>query len=150
MEDANLIYPSFLDSAHTWINDLATVSLGFVLVGVSFSVWLSNSRGSTHSQKLVYLNSGDNKSRAFTWSTMTNYYLSASIDLLSNKTKVDGIFHGARIALTPLNIDAMRASTVINEATGQGTKTSTAPQQQASNHSGDCYLNYYYVCGCAH
>ncbi|VDK36538.1 unnamed protein product, partial [Taenia asiatica] len=65
------LHHGFLDSAHTWINDLATESLGFILVDAGFSVWLSNSRGSTHSLKHVYLNSSDNKSRAFTWSAMT-------------------------------------------------------------------------------
>lgn len=83
----------FLDSAHTWINNLANESLGFILADAGFDVWLGNSRGSTYSQRHARLNSSDNKFWAFSWDEMAMYDLPASIDFIINETKVDKVFY---------------------------------------------------------
>ncbi|CDS41522.1 lysosomal acid lipase:cholesteryl ester [Echinococcus multilocularis] len=106
-----LLQHGFLDSAHTWINNLANESLGFILADAGFDVWLGNSRGSTYSQKHAYLNTSDDKFWAFSWDEMAMYDLRASIDFIINETKVDKIFYvghsqGAQIALAQLNSDA--------------------------------------------
>ncbi|KAL5103202.1 Lysosomal acid lipase/cholesteryl ester hydrolase [Taenia crassiceps] len=99
-----------LDSAHTWISNLANESLGFILADAGFDVWLGNSRGSTYSQKHAHLKSSDTKFWAFSWDEMAEYDLPACIDFIINETKVDKVFYvghsqGAQIALARLNTD---------------------------------------------
>ncbi|EUB57474.1 Lipase member M [Echinococcus granulosus] len=106
-----LLQHGLLDSAHTWINNLANESLGFILADAGFDVWLGNSRGSTYSQKHAYPHTSNDKFWTFSWDEMAMYDLPASIEFIINETKVDKIFYvghfqGAKIAFAQVNSDS--------------------------------------------
>ncbi|KAM3183753.1 hypothetical protein ACTXT7_009753 [Hymenolepis weldensis] len=106
-----LLQHGLLDSAHTWINNLANESLGFILADSGFDVFLGNSRGSTYSQRHAYLDPSDDAFWAFSWDEMAKYDLPAFIAFILEKTSVNKIYYvghsqGAQIALAKFNVDA--------------------------------------------
>ncbi|VDD74551.1 unnamed protein product [Mesocestoides corti] len=112
-----LLQHGLLDSAHTWINNLANQSLGFILADLGFDVWLGNSRGSTYSQRHAYLQPSDLAFWEFSWDEMAHYDLPAVINFIVGVTGVDKIFYvghsqGAAIAFSKLNSDAALRSRV--------------------------------------
>ncbi|KAL3309628.1 hypothetical protein Ciccas_011824, partial [Cichlidogyrus casuarinus] len=82
-----------LDSAHTWINNPSNQSLGFILADHGYDVWLSNSRGSTYSQKHVKYDKKTLNFWEFSWDEMVYYDLPAMIDYILNRTAVEQIYY---------------------------------------------------------
>nr|CDS30518.1 lipase M [Hymenolepis microstoma] len=106
-----LLQHGLLDSAHTWINNLANESLGFILADAGFDVFLGNSRGSTYSQRHAYLEPSDDEFWAFSWDEMAKYDLPAFIAFILKETGVKKIYYvghsqGAQMALSRFNVDA--------------------------------------------
>ena len=83
----------FLDSAHTWISNLANQSLGFILADAGFDVFLGNSRGNTYSRRHAHLDPKDNRFWAFSWDEMAKYDLPSFVNFIVEETGTDKIFY---------------------------------------------------------
>lgn len=90
---AVLLQHGLLDSAHTWINNLANESLGFILADEGFDVWLSNSRGSTYSQRHDYLDPEKEPFWEFSWDDMAHFDLPAVISFILDATGEKTLFY---------------------------------------------------------
>ena len=88
-----LLQHGLFDSAHTWINNLANQSLGFILADAGYDVFLGNSRGSTYSRRHVNLDPKDNEFWAFSYGEMAEYDLPAFINFIIEETGVEKIFY---------------------------------------------------------
>ncbi|BHF74484.1 hypothetical protein SprV_0501757000 [Sparganum proliferum] len=105
-----LLQHGLLDSAHTWINNLANQSLGFILADMGYDVWLGNSRGSTYSQYHKTLDPTSEQFWQFSWDDMAHNDLPVTIEFVLNKTGNDKLFYighsqGTQIAFAKLNSD---------------------------------------------
>ncbi|VDL97394.1 unnamed protein product, partial [Schistocephalus solidus] len=112
-----LLQHGLLDSAHTWINNLANQSLGFILSDMGYDVWLGNSRGSTYSQYHKSLDASNEEFWQFSWDDMAHNDLPATIDFVLNQTGKDKLFYighsqGTQIAFAKLNSDPVLRSKV--------------------------------------
>ncbi|VDN16352.1 unnamed protein product [Dibothriocephalus latus] len=112
-----LLQHGLLDSAHTWINNLANQSLGFVLADMGYDVWLGNSRGSTYSQYHKTLDVSSEQFWEFSWDDMANNDLPATIDFVLNQTGRDKLFYighsqGTQIAFAKFNSDPVLRSKI--------------------------------------
>jgi len=107
-----LLQHGLLDSAVTWVINYPYQSLGFLLADNGYDVWLSNSRGSTYSNKHVNLTDKDAKFWEFSWDEMSRYDLPAFVNFAlktnGNASKLTYIGHsqGTLIAFARLPQDA--------------------------------------------
>ncbi|VEL36561.1 unnamed protein product [Protopolystoma xenopodis] len=105
-----LLQHGLLDSAHTWINNLANQSLGFIMADLGYDVWLGNSRGSTYSREHKVLDPSKREYWSFTYDEMAKYDLPAMINYIKSVTSVEKIFYighsqGCQIAFARFNED---------------------------------------------
>ncbi|BHF74487.1 hypothetical protein SprV_0501757300 [Sparganum proliferum] len=112
-----LLQHGLLDSAHTWINNLANQSLGFILADMGYDVWLGNSRGSTYSQLHRTFDSKSEQFWQFSWDDMAHKDLPATIEFVLNQTGKDRLFYvghsqGTEIAFAKFNSDPVLRSKI--------------------------------------
>nr|XP_014682717.2 lipase member J isoform X1 [Equus asinus]XP_044610728.1 lipase member J isoform X1 [Equus asinus]XP_044610729.1 lipase member J isoform X1 [Equus asinus]XP_044610732.1 lipase member J isoform X1 [Equus asinus]XP_044610739.1 lipase member J isoform X1 [Equus asinus] len=82
-----------LTSAISWISNLPSNSLGFILADAGYDVWMGNSRGTTWSRKHLYLKTDSKEFWAFSFDEMAKYDLPASIDFIVKQTGQEEIFY---------------------------------------------------------
>ncbi|XP_036590995.1 lipase member K-like [Trichosurus vulpecula] len=75
-----------LASSVSWVSNLPSNSLGFILADAGFDVWMGNSRGSTYSLKHAFLSRNSTQYWAFSFDELALYDLPASIDYIVKKT----------------------------------------------------------------
>ncbi|KAL7057513.1 hypothetical protein AAHC03_017182 [Spirometra sp. Aus1] len=112
-----LLQHGFIDSAHTWINNLANQSLGFILADMGYDVWMGNSRGNTYSQFHRTLDLKNEQFWQFSWDNMAHNDLPATIEFVLNQTGKDKLFYvghsqGSQIAFAKFNSDAVLRSKI--------------------------------------
>ncbi|BHF74486.1 hypothetical protein SprV_0501757200 [Sparganum proliferum] len=109
--------PILEDSAHTWINNHANQSLGFILSDMGYDVWMSNSRGNIYSQSHRTLDLKNEQFWQFSWDDMAHNDLPATIEFVLNQTGKDKLFYvghsqGTQIAFAKFNSDSVLRSKV--------------------------------------
>ncbi|XP_036591700.1 gastric triacylglycerol lipase-like [Trichosurus vulpecula] len=75
-----------LTSASSWISNLPSNSLAFLLADAGCDVWLGNSRGNTWSRRHSFLSVDSDLFWAFSFDEMATYDLPATIDFIGRKT----------------------------------------------------------------
>lgn len=75
-----------LDSSTTWVINLASQSLGFILADAGFDVWLGNMRGNTYSRSHIKYHPDDSRFWAWSWDEMANYDLPAMLQFVMSTT----------------------------------------------------------------
>ncbi|KAF5911174.1 hypothetical protein HPG69_019539, partial [Diceros bicornis minor] len=103
--------------SNIWILNPPNSSLGFVLAGVSYDVWLGNSRGNRFSRKHLYLETDSKEFWAFSFDEMVKYDLPATIDFIVKKTGQKQIYYvgysqGALIAFAAFAINPQLAEKI--------------------------------------
>ncbi|XP_057592644.1 gastric triacylglycerol lipase [Hippopotamus amphibius kiboko] len=76
----------FLASATSWISNLPSNSLGFLLADVGYDVWLGNSRGNTWARRNLYYSPDSAEFWAFSFDEMAKYDLPSTIDFILKTT----------------------------------------------------------------
>nr|VZI33978.1 unnamed protein product [Spirometra erinaceieuropaei] len=112
-----LLQHGFIDSAHTWINNHANQSLGFILADMGYDVWMSNSRGNLYSQSHRTLDLKSEQFWQFSWDDMAHNDLPATIEFVLNQTGEDKLFYvghsqGTQIAFAKFNSDPVLRSKI--------------------------------------
>ena len=80
-----------MDSCSTWLVNLPTESLAFILADAGFDVWLGNNRGNTYSRSHVNYTTDDVEFWDFSFHEMGIYDLPAEINYILNATSETSI-----------------------------------------------------------
>ncbi|CAB02896.2 Lipase [Caenorhabditis elegans] len=82
-----------LADGFSWIPNLANQSAGFVFADAGFDIWIANSRGTPASQKHIGYGPENQKFWNFTWQQMSEFDLTASVDLVLKETKQEFLYY---------------------------------------------------------
>ncbi|XP_044880357.1 lysosomal acid lipase/cholesteryl ester hydrolase-like isoform X1 [Mauremys mutica] len=82
-----------LANGSSWIINMATNSLGFILADAGYDVWIGNSRGNTWSRRHVNLSVHQEEFWAFSYDEMAKYDQPAVIDVIVQKTGQEKLYY---------------------------------------------------------
>jgi len=110
-----LLFHGLLDSSFTWILNMPTQSLAYILADLGYDVWLGNVRGNRYSQKHTHLTPQDKQFWQFSIDQFAQYDLPNTVAYVLNQTnsqKLSYIAHsqGATQAFAAFNIAPTLAS----------------------------------------
>ncbi|XP_071131968.1 gastric triacylglycerol lipase-like [Mytilus edulis] len=88
-----LLQHGLLCCSASWVDNLASQSLGFMLADRGIDVWMGNSRGNTYSKRHKTLKPTDEKFWDFTWDEMAKFDLPATVDYIINSTNSSQIYY---------------------------------------------------------
>eukprot|EP00698_Gefionella_okellyi_P025196 TRINITY_DN9127_c0_g1_i1.p1 TRINITY_DN9127_c0_g1~~TRINITY_DN9127_c0_g1_i1.p1 ORF type:complete len:383 (+),score=71.67 TRINITY_DN9127_c0_g1_i1:78-1226(+) len=106
-----------LDSANTWVMNLPTESLAFILADSGYDVWIGNSRGNGYSMFNANYPATNNSFWNWSWDEMALYDLPATLShivAMTGKTKLSYVGHsqGCTIALACFSQNATIAAMI--------------------------------------
>jgi len=82
-----------LDSSATWVLNLPSESLGFILADAGYDVWMGNSRGNTYSHSNIYLSDQSDEFWTFTWDEMGESDLPTMVDYALNASGQSSLYY---------------------------------------------------------
>ena len=82
-----------IDSGGTWFFNPKKISIPFQFVDRGYDVWVTNSRGSLHSNQHVNYTDKDKKFWEFTVDQMIEYDVPANLNYILNHTKASKVIY---------------------------------------------------------
>ncbi|XP_013916610.1 PREDICTED: lipase member M-like [Thamnophis sirtalis] len=88
-----LLVSGILTEGRSWLINLPTHSLGFVLADAGYDVWIINNRGTTWCRRHQTLTVDQEEFWDFSFHEMAIYDIPAAMNFILNKTKQDSLYY---------------------------------------------------------
>uniref|UniRef100_A0A670IBT3 Lipase n=1 Tax=Podarcis muralis TaxID=64176 RepID=A0A670IBT3_PODMU len=88
-----LLVPGNFCEGRSWISNLPSNSLGFVLADADYDVWILNNRGTTWSRRHQHFSVDQEEFWNFSFHEMAIYDIPAAIDFILQKTKQKSLYY---------------------------------------------------------
>jgi pimeloyl-ACP methyl ester carboxylesterase len=93
IKPAVLLQHGLLASCTSYLTNIKTQALAYVLADAGFDVWLANSRGNVYSRNHIHMSPSDDKFWDFSWDQMAKYDIPAMVDYILKETGNKQIFY---------------------------------------------------------